>query len=175
MCPAMRAYWHHLANTVELVHIGAIWQIWLNFCLLWPPEYTTQTASRSVQLFSHSSRQKVPILTMGAPFPQIAPSYGDLDPHLIHDSLGQSKPTNQMASRSVQPFWTDDRRAFLYFTMVRPPPQNCPFPLGIWTPSYTWFLGPPKSSTHTASRLVQLYLQGSLVWHTDRHTTLLGR
>jgi len=31
-------------------------------------------------------------------------------------------------------FCTDDHRVFLYFTMGRPfPPQNCPFPWGIWT------------------------------------------
>jgi len=31
-------------------------------------------------------------------------------------------------------------------------------------------LGPPKSSTQTASRSVQPFLQGSLVWQTDRQT-----
>jgi len=40
-------------------------------------------------------------------------------------------------------------------------------------------LGPPESSTQTASRSVQPFLQCSLVWqtdqHTDRQTTLLGR
>jgi len=29
--------------------------------------------------------------------------------------------------------------------MGRPfPPQNCPFPWGIWTPSNTWFPGPTR-------------------------------
>ena len=40
-------------------------------------------------------------------------------------------------------------------------------------------LGPPESSTQTASRSVQPFLQGSLLWQadrlTDRQTTLLGR
>jgi len=35
-------------------------------------------------------------------------------------------------------------------------------------------LGPPKSSTQMTSRSVQPFLQGSLVWQTDRQTTLLG-
>jgi len=35
-----------------------------------PPESTIQTANRSVQPFLHSSRQKVPILTMDSSFPQ---------------------------------------------------------------------------------------------------------
>jgi len=34
-------------------------------------------------------------------------------------------------------------------------------------------LGPPESSTQMASRLVQLFLQGSLVWPTDRQTDRL--
>jgi len=33
----------------------------------------------------------------------------------------------------------------LYFTMGRPfPPQNSPFPWGIWTPSNAWFPGPTR-------------------------------
>jgi len=67
-----------------------------------------------------------------------------MDPHLIHDSLDPSKPVTQMASRSVQPFCTDDRIVSLYFTMGRPPPQNCPLPWKIWTPSNTWFPGPTR-------------------------------
>jgi len=54
------------------------------------------------------------------------------------------------------------------------PPENCPFPWGIWTPSNTWF---PESSTQTACWLVPLFLHGSLVWQynrpTDRHATRL--
>jgi len=60
----------------------------------------------------------------GTPLPpsKLPISNGDLDPHLIHGSLGQPKFWTQMASRSVQPF-----------------------------------------------------LQGSLVWQTDWQTTLLSR
>jgi len=36
-------------------------------------------------------------------------------------------------------------------------------------------LGPPECSTQTVSRSVQPFLQGSLVWQTNRQTTLLGR
>jgi len=32
-------------------------------------------------------------------------------------------------------------------------------------------LGPPESSTQTASRSVQLFLQGSLLWQTDSRQT----
>ena len=43
-----------------------------------------------------------------------------------------------------------------------PPPQNCSFSYGE-TPSESWLVGTPKSSTHTASRSVQLFLQSSLL------------
>jgi len=50
------------------------------------------------------------------------------------------------------------------------PPKICPFPWGMWTPSNTWFPGPPKSWTQTAARSVQPLLEGSLVWQTDQPT-----
>jgi len=73
-----------------------------------PPESTIQTANRSVHPFLHSSRQNVPILTMGSSSPKIAHFHGDKDP-ISHDSLGLSEPITQTASRSVQPYlhrWT---------------------------------------------------------------------
>ena len=57
------------------------------------PKFTTQMASRSVQLFLHSSRQKVPILYNGRPFPPKRPRpLGDLDLHLIHGSVAHPSP-----------------------------------------------------------------------------------
>jgi len=50
------------------------------------------------------------------------------------------------------------------------PPQNCPFPWGNWTTSNTWFPGPTWVLNQTASRSVQPFLQGSLVWQTDKPT-----
>ena len=71
-----------------------------------PPEPTTQTANQSVQPFLHSSQQKVPILYNGRPLIQKLPlPMGDMDPHLIHGSLGQSESSTQTASRTVQPFF----------------------------------------------------------------------
>ena len=71
---------------------------------------------------------------------------------------------------------TGDRRGSLYFTMGRPfSPKNLPLPMGDLNPHLKHGpLGPPKSSTQRASWSVQPFLQGSLVWHTDRQTTLLG-
>jgi len=38
------------------------------------------------------------------------------------------------------------------------PPQNCPFPCGIWTPPNRWFFGPPESTTQRASWSVEIFL-----------------
>jgi len=82
-------------------HIGTT--CW-TYAFFSPSESTTETANRSVQPFLHSSRQKVPILFNGRPFHPKPVPMGDLDLHLIRDSLGPSKLTTQTVSRSVQPF-----------------------------------------------------------------------
>ena len=71
---------------------------------LYPPESTSQTWSQSVQPFSHSSQQEVPIHDNGPPLsPVNCPFVWGSGPHLIHGSLGLSKSITQMASQSVQP------------------------------------------------------------------------
>ena len=51
------------------------------------------------------------------------------------------------------------------------PPQNCPCLSGDLDPHVIHgSLDPSESSTQTASRSVQLFLQGSLVWQTDQPT-----
>jgi len=51
------------------------------------------------------------------------------------------------------------------------PPQNCPFPRGdLDTHLIHDSMGPSKPATQTASRSVQPFLQGSLLWQTDRQT-----
>jgi len=71
-----------------------------------PPDSASQNARQSVQPYLQGSRQRVPILYNGPPFPlKIAPLRGvDLNPHLIHGSLGPPKSTTQRTSRSLQPF-----------------------------------------------------------------------
>ena len=68
-------------------------------------------------------------------------------------------------------FCTDDRRVSLYFTRTTFPPQYCPFQWGDLDPHLIHgSLGPPKSSTQTAYRSVQPFLQGSTLWQTDQQT-----
>jgi len=72
---------------------------------------------------------------------------------------------------------TDVRRVSLYFTMGRPfSPKNLPLPMGDLDPHLIHGSpGPPKSSTQTAAQLVQPFLQGSLVWQTDRPLYSVGK
>ena len=86
-------HWCHLGNLNELVL---------------PSARPSPHPKRQIVWFSHlctAQGRKSLCFRMGGSFPQNCTfSWGDLDPHLNHDSLGQSKPTIQTASRSVQPF-----------------------------------------------------------------------
>ena len=92
----------------------------------------------------------------------------------------EDEPITQTAAGSVEPFLHRSPQTVpvLY--------NRPPLPLkitalqgGSGPPSNTCFLGPPKSSTQTASRLFQPFLQCSVLTsvtdrQTDRQTTLLG-
>jgi len=117
--------------------------------------------------------------TMCAPLPKIAAIHGGSGPHLTHHSLGPSEPITKRHLDRFSRFCTDDHRVSLYFTMGHPfPLKIAPSHVAIWTHLIHGFQGPPESSTHTASRLVWSFLQGSLLQQTDqktdRQTTLLG-
>ena len=72
---------------------------------LGPPQSSTQTTSRSVQLYLHRRPQSVPVLYNGTPLLlKIAPSIRDLDSHLTRGSLGPLESSTQTASQSVQAF-----------------------------------------------------------------------
>jgi len=109
------------------------------------PESSTQTASRSFQLFLHSSRQSVRILYNGLPFlPQIAPSHGGiwtLPPKC--DSLGPFESTNPTDIGSAV---LENRAAECPYTLqwAAPYPSKLPLPIGIWIPPNTWFLEPTR-------------------------------
>jgi len=152
----MRAHWRHLANMIELVVPWAYpnpqpkWQIYQfsRFC----------TAHSRKSLYC----------TMRTPFPK---NY----PHLINDSLGQSKPSTQMSSPLVQPFLHRWPQSFpILHSGPLLPPQDCPFPCGIWTPSNTWFRGPVWVLNPNGIWIGSAVLRGSLVWHIDRRRYLVG-
>jgi len=162
MCPPVRAHWRHLANTIEHVLPSA--------------HLSPQSKQKSIgSVVLHSSQQKVPILYNGRLFPPKLPlPIGDLEPHLTHDSLGVSKPTTHMAFRLVV-FALTIAECPYTLQWDSPPPQHCPFHGGSGPSSNIWFPGPTQVLNPKSSRSVQLFLQGSLVWQTDRQTTLLGR
>jgi len=96
----------------------------------------------------HNSRQSIPISYNGEPFPSKLPlPMGDLDPHLIHDSLGPSAPKTQTASRLFQPFLHSSLQSVpVLYNWLPHPPSKLPVLMGwgIWAPSNAWFLGPTQ-------------------------------
>ena len=111
----------------------------------------------------HSSRQSV-IGHVGAyPFPSKFPlSVGDLDP--IYGSLG---PLHQYIKRHLDRlsrFYTAQGTESLYFTMDRAFPPKIVLSHRLSGPQLIGLhgsLGPPESTTQTAYRSVQRFLQGS--------------
>ena len=100
-------------------------------------------------------------------------SWRQCAPHPTHASLGPSESTSQTAPRSVQPFLHSSRRRDHTRTLQWA--TAFPSKLLIRTgnldpPSNTCFLGPLESTTQTASRSVQPFLQGSRSWQTDWQT-----
>ena len=158
----MWAHRRQLANTIELVL---------------PSAHPGPQPKRQIDPFSRfctAHSRKSLYFTMGNPFPKIAPSNRGIWTHVTHyslDSLGPSKPIIQTVSRSVRPFWHRWPQSvpILY--------SGTPFPLKI-APSHGGSgpqlvhscLSPPESSTQTAFRSVQTFLQGSRSCQTDRPT-----
>ena len=128
-------------------HISTTWRICLNLCFLRPTRVHNSNGKSIFLPFLHSSRQKVPMLYNGWSFPKkLLLLMGDLDPHLIHDSFGQSELTIQTASRSVQPFshrWPQS--VPILYNGPPLPPSNLPLPMGrSRLQSNTWFPGPTR-------------------------------
>jgi len=97
--------------------------------------------------------------TFGTTSLKIAPSHrgSGLDPHVRHDSLDPSEPTDQMASLSVQPFlyrWPQCPYTLQWDAI---PPVKIALLHGGSGPPHLIHgsLGPSESSTQVASRLVQ--------------------
>jgi len=135
-----------------------------------PSPQLDQTASRSVQPFLHSSPQCR--WAFSGMFWKLRLRMGQSRPHLTRCSLSKHESKSQMAFRSVQPFLHSLRQrvSILY---NGPPlfPLKLLLPMeGSGPPSNTWFFGPTESSTQMLSQLVQPFLQGSLLWQTDRPT-----
>ena len=160
-------------------HIGATWRIWLNSCFLRPSRvHNRNNKSISSAVFAPLMAESPYTLQWVPLSPKIATSYGAsgppsdtwfLGPIRAHNPNGISISSAVFAQMTIECPYTLQ--------------WDAPFPLKIATyyrggsgrPSNTWFPGPPKSSMQTASRSVQSFLLGSLVWQIDRQTTLLDQ
>jgi len=146
-----------------------------------PSAHPSPQTKRQIERFSHfcTAHGKV---SSGMPGHVLSPNnclftWGS-GPHLTHDSLGLSMPTTETASRSVQPFlhrWPQSVPILCNGTPL--PPQNCPFPWrGSGPRLIHGSLGHPSpQSKRHLDRFSRFCRADSLVWQTDRQTTLLGR
>ena len=173
-------------------YIGTTWRIRLKFCILGPLANTIMNSCFLWPTRVHNPNGKPIGLAVSAQLTAESPytlQWATLSPKTFPFSWGIWTPISSWflgPFRDYNPKWhldrlcrfcTDDRRVSLPILYNGTPfaPTKLPLPLGIWNPSNTWFLGPPESLTQTAARSLHPFLQGSLVWQTDRRTTLLGR
>ena len=131
-----------------------------------PFESRTQTANGSVQPFLQSSRQEVPILCNGRPYPPELPL-----------PMGIWTPSNTWFLGPMPKGHVDRFSLFAQLT------AECPYTLqwfahfslkialshgGFGPHVIHGSLSPPESGTQMATWSFQPFLQGSLVWQTDR-------
>jgi len=89
--------------------------------------------------------------------------WGDLDPHLTHDSLCQPESTHQMASQPIQLFLHSSRYSVPILYNGPPfPLKIAPSNAGSGPPLIDSSLGPSEPITQTISRSVQPFLHSSL-------------
>jgi len=107
----------------------------INTCFLGPTRILDPNSiSISSAIFTQPTAEHLYTLQWAALSPQNCSfSWGDLDHHIIHDSLDPSQPTTHMASRLVQPFLHSSQQNVP--TMGRPfPPKKLLLPTGICIP-----------------------------------------
>jgi len=166
-CSIVFARWRQCAFPCG--HIDATWRIRLNLCFLrlrrvHNPDGKSIGSAVFAQIMA-DTLQWVPLFSRNWPFPWDHGGSGLPS----NDSFSPSEPTTQTAL-SVQPFlhrWLQSVPILYNGTPL--PPSKLPLPMGgSGHHLIHGSLGPPESSTQTASRSVQPFLQGLLVW--DRAT-----
>jgi len=94
--------------------------------------------------------------------------YTDL---MLSASLGPSASIPQTASCSVQPFLhSSQQKVPILYNWLPISLKHCPFPWDLDPHLAHGSFGPPKSTTQTASRVVQPFLQSSQSRQTDHAT-----
>jgi len=157
-------------------YIGATRRIRLNLCILQPTRVHNPNGKSTGSAVLHSSRQKLPILYNGCPYPPELPrSIGLSGLHLTRDAFGQCEPTTQTAPRSVQPcLHRLPQRVPILYNGSSVSPSKLPLP--IWG---SGSLGTPsperKRQLDRFSRFCRAQCNRLTKWQTNRQTTLLGR
>ena len=90
----------------------------------------------------------------------------------LRDAFGPCEPTTQTAPRSVQPsLHTWPRSVSIVYNGLPVSRSKLPLPMLASGPHVIrGSLGPSESGTQMVTWSFQPFLQGSLVWHTDRAT-----
>ena len=154
----MRAHWLHLANTIELVHPSAHSSPQPKSKWIGSAAFAQLTAESAYTL------QWAPLST------RIALSDGGSGPAMYimmlwaHESPQPKRNLNRFSR-----VCTDDRRVSLCGLPVSPSKLFLPM-LASGRHVIRGSLGPPESATQMATWSFLPFLQGSLVWQTDRAT-----
>jgi len=137
-----------------------------------PLESTAETANGSVQMFLHSLRQKVPILYNGRPCPpELSLSMGDLNLQRNTWCFGPMRVHNPNSiSISAAVFAQMTAQCLCTMVCLFPPSKLLLSMLASLLHVIHGSLGPPDSRTQMATWSFQPFLQGSLVWHTNKPT-----
>jgi len=156
----MRAHWRQLAKTIELVHPL--------------PTRVHNPNDKSIgSAVLHSLRQKVLMLYNGRPYtPELPLQIENLDLSCNTWCFGPMRAHNETAPRSVQPRlhrWP--RSVPILYSGLPVYASKLPLPmLAYGSHVIRGSLGPLESGTQMATWSFQPFLQGSLMWQTDRAT-----
>jgi len=138
-----------------------------NLCILWPTlVHNPNGKSIGSAVFAQLTAESAYTLHWRhLSYPPELPLPMGSGHHLTHDSLGPCEPKTQTASRSVQPFlhrWPQSVPILYNGSPISPSKLPLPMENGSGPHAMHGFLGLPESSTQTATRSLQSFLQGSL-------------
>jgi len=152
--------------------IGATWRIRLNLCILRPIWVHNQNGkSIGSDVFAQLTTENAYTLQWAPLSTRIAPFHGGSRLPSNTRFLGPMQADNPNGTSIASAVFAQMTPECLYFTMVRLfPPQNCPFPWGIWAPCNTWFIGPNRILNPNGNSIASAVFAGSIVWQTDRPT-----
>jgi len=133
-----------------------------------PLESTTESANGSVQPFLHNLRHKVPILYNGCPYPPEVPFLTGIWTSHCMMLWAHASPQPKRHLDRFSRVCTDDRRVSLYGLPVSPSKLFLPMLECGPHVIHGSFIAPTRVRNANGNLIVSAFLQGSLVWQTDR-------